>query len=139
MMKPIVKVIFFLAIILYGFAGWAQDVPNLSQCAAPPVYFTEEMPMFPGGQDSLYAYLQREIKYPLVAKENRITGTVLVEFVVEKDGRLTNGKVKVPLFPDCDVEALRGVMSMPRWTPGKNMGKPVRCFYQVPVSFKIDD
>ena len=102
----------------------------------PPFRFVEEMPEFPGGPDSLKAFLAREIQYPPVAKNNGITGTVLVEFVVEKDGRVTNAKVKVPLFPECDKEAVRGVMSMPKWKPGKNMGKPVRCYYQVPVTFR---
>ena len=101
-----------------------------------PVYFTEELPEFPGGVDSLNAFLAREIQYPPIAKNNGITGTVLIEFVVEKDGRVTNGRVKVPLFPDCDVEALRAVMSLPNWKPGRNMGEPVRCYYQVPVTFR---
>jgi TonB family protein len=103
----------------------------------PPLLgLTEEMPEFPGGMDSLHAFLVREIQYPQVAKDNGITGTVLVEFVVEKDGSVTNAMVKVPLFPECDKEAWRAVMSMPKWKPGKNMGKPVRCFYQVPVTFR---
>ena len=101
-----------------------------------PYMFVEEMPEFPGGIDSLKAFLAREIQYPSVAKNNGITGTVLVEFVVEKDGRVTNGKVKVPLFPECDKEAVRAVMSLPKWKPGKNMGKPVRCYYLVPVTFR---
>ncbi len=103
----------------------------------PPMLFVEEMPEFPGGMDSLYAFLAREIQYPPIAKDNGITGTVLVEFVVEEDGRVTNAKVKVPLFPECDKEAMRAVMSMPKWKPGKNMGKPVRCYYQVPVTFRL--
>ena len=103
----------------------------------PPMLFVEEMPEFPGGMDSLYAFLAREIQYPPIAKDNGITGTVLVEFVVEEDGRVTNAKVKVPLFPECDKEAVRAVMSMPKWKPGKNMGKPVRCYYQVPVTFRL--
>ena len=103
----------------------------------PPLMFVEEMPEFPGGIDSLQSFLVREIQYPQVAKDNGITGTVLVEFVVEKDGRVTNAKVKVPLFPECDKEACRAVMSMPKWKPGKNMGKPVQCYYQVPVSFRL--
>ena len=102
-----------------------------------PMMFVEEMPEFPGGMDSLQAFLVREIQYPSVAKNNGITGTVLVEFVVEKDGSVTNAKVKVPLFPECDKEACRAVMSMPKWKPGKNMGKPVQCYYQVPVSFRL--
>lgn len=105
--------------------------------SAPPVYFTEEMPEFPGGPEAISAFLMKEIQYPEVARNNGITGTVLVEFVVEKDGRVSNAKVKVPLFPDCDKEAVRGVMAMPKWKPGKNMGKPVRCFYQVPVTFRM--
>ena len=103
----------------------------------PPMIFVEEMPEFPGGLDSLNAFLAREIQYPHVARNNGITGTVLIEFVVEKDGRVTNGKVKVPLFPDCDVEAMRVVMSLPNWKPGKNMGQPVRCYYQVPITFRL--
>ena len=102
----------------------------------PPVLFTEEMPEFPGGDEALLAFLTREIQYPEVARNNGITGTVLIEFVVEKDGRVSNAKVKVPLFPECDKEAVRGVMAMPKWKPGKNMGKPVRCFFQVPVTFR---
>ena len=103
----------------------------------PPLMgLTEEMPEFPGGMDSLQAFLVREIQYPSVAKNNGITGTVLVEFVVEKDGSVTNAKVKVPLFPECDKEACRAVMSMPKWKPGKNMGKPVRSYYQVPITFQ---
>ncbi|MCR4680377.1 MAG: energy transducer TonB [Bacteroidales bacterium] len=105
--------------------------------ATPPVYFTEEMPEFPGGMEALNSFLTKEIQYPEVARNNGITGTVLVEFVVERDGRVSNAKVKVPLYPDCDKEAVRGIMAMPKWKPGKNMGKPVRCFYQVPVTFRM--
>lgn len=103
----------------------------------PVLHFTEEMPEYPGGPEALNAFLTKSIVYPEVARNNGITGTVLVEFVVEKDGRVSNAKVKVPLFPDCDKEAVRGVMSMPKWKPGKNMGKPVRCFYTVPVTFRM--
>ena len=103
---------------------------------APPVYFTEEMPEYPGGMEALNSFLSKEIQYPEVARNNGITGTVLVEFVVERDGRVSNAKVKVPLYPDCDKEAVRGIMAMPKWKPGKNMGKPVRCFFQVPVTFR---
>ena len=102
----------------------------------PPEAYTEVLPEFPGGTEALNAFLTREIQYPEVARINGITGTVLIEFIVEKDGRVSNAKVKVPLFPECDKEAVRGVMAMPKWQPGKNNGKPVRCFYQVPVTFR---
>ena len=119
---------------------WGDDYVGEVEDDEPPIMglaFTEEMPEFPGGPDSLNAFLSKEIQYPLVAKDNGITGTVLVEFVVEEDGQVTNAKVKVPLSPECDKEAVRGVMSMPKWKPGKNMGKPVRCYYQVPVTFRL--
>lgn len=116
-----------------GFIEESEPDPSLSDVAR----FVEEMPEFPGGPEALEHFLQREIGYPDVAKYNGITGTVLIEFVVEKDGSISNARVVVPLFPECDKEAVRAIMSMPKWKPGRNMGKPVRCFYQVPVSFKI--
>ena len=114
----------------------ADEYPSWEPPGEPVSRVVEEYPEFPGGADSLQAFLAREIQYPPVAKNNGITGTVLVEFVVEEDGQVSNAKVKVPLFPECDKEAVRGVMSMPKWKPGRNMGKPVRCWYQVPVTFK---
>ena len=148
-MNTILKCIIVLIISAMCFAANAQNVKGdtvriieelpddgVMMDEDPPAMFVEEMPEFPGGQDSLNAFLSREIVYPKVALENGIKGTVLVEFVVEKDGRVTNGKVKVPLFPECDEEALRGVMSMPKWKPGKNMGKPVRCYFQIPITFR---
>lgn len=148
-MNTILKCIIVLIISAMCFAANAQNVKGdtvriieelpddgVMMDEDPPAMFVEVMPEFPGGQDSLNAFLSREIVYPKVALENGIKGTVLVEFVVEKDGRVTNGKVKVPLFPECDVEALRGVMSMPNWKPGKNMGKPVRCYFQIPITFR---
>ena len=87
----------------------------------PIMMFTDKMPEFPGGMEAIVLFLQKEIQYPAVAREAGIQGTVLVEFVVEKDGRVSNAKVKVPLFADCDKEACRGVMAMPKWKPGENM------------------
>ena len=115
-----------------------QDVELVDEAPIeePPELWTDEMPEYPGGPEALNAFLTREIQYPEVARNNGITGTVLIEFVVEKDGRVSNAKVKVPLFPECDKEAVRGVMAMPKWKPGKKNGKPVRCFYQVPVTYR---
>jgi len=148
-MDTILKCIIVLIISAMCFAANAQNVKGdtvriieelpddgVMMDEDPPAMFVEEMPEFPGGVDSMKTFLRREIVYPKVALENGITGTVLVEFIVEKDGRVTNGKVKVPLYSDCDAEALRVVMSMPKWKPGKNMGKPVRCYFQIPITFR---
>lgn len=95
----------------------------------------EFFPKFPGGADSLRAYLQRAKRWP----DNPfldVTGTVLVEFVVEKDGSVTQPRVKVSLFPEFhDEEALRVVQSMPKWEPATVNGVPVRCYYQMPVTW----
>ena len=99
--------------------------------------FTVEEPEFPGGPEALNSFLAKEIQYPEVARSNGIEGTVLVKFEVEEDGRVSNAKVIVPLFPDCDKEAVRGVMAMPKWKPGTSMGKPVRCVYQIPILFNM--
>ncbi|MBO7491527.1 MAG: energy transducer TonB [Bacteroidales bacterium] len=102
-----------------------------------PVHFAAEQPEFPGGMEALNLFLRNEIQYPQMARDNNIQGIVLVEFVVEKDGRVSNAKVVAPLFPDCDKEAVRGIMAMPKWKPAKNNGRPVRCYFKVPVRFSM--
>ena len=85
----------------------------------------------------MMSYVSRSIKYPTVAEENGIQGLVIVSFVVEKDGSISGAKVKRSVDPSLDKEALRIIRSMPRWTPGKQGGKPVRVKYTVPVSFRL--
>ena len=95
----------------------------------------EQMPSFKNGDAR--AWLARNIKYPSVAAENRISGLVLVSFVVEKDGSLSNVKVTRGIDPSLDKEAIRVVKSMPRWNPGKQNGAVVRVKYTLPVQFKL--
>lgn len=97
----------------------------------------EQMPSYPGGLSALMSFLSKSIKYPLVAEENGIQGRVMVAFVVEKDGSISNVKVTRSVDPSLDKEALRVVKSMPRWTPGRIDGKPVRVKYTVPVTFRL--
>lgn len=103
----------------------------------PPVRYAEEMPEYVGGQEAMYAFLQSELQYPEIARSNSIQGVVLIEFVVERDGSVSNVKPLVSLYPDCDQEAVRVIRKMPKWKPGKSMGKPVRCFFQIPVRFTL--
>lgn len=103
----------------------------------PPVRFAQEMPEFVGGMDALTSFLQKELVYPEVARNNGIQGTVLLEFVVEKDGSVNNVKVLVSLFPECDAEAIRVVKKLPKWKPAKQMGKAVRCFFNLPIKFTL--
>ena len=95
------------------------------------------MPSFPGGQSALMQYLNSNIKYPVVAQENGVQGRVVVSFVVEKDGSITDVRVVRSVDPSLDREATRVVKSMPHWIPGKQNGSAVRVKYNVPVSFKL--
>ena len=97
----------------------------------------EEMPQFPGGPSALFEYLSKNIKYPVVAEENGVQGRVIVTFVVERDGSITDVKVVKSVDPSLDKEATRVVKSMPHWIPGKQNGSAVRVKYTVPVTFKL--
>lgn len=97
----------------------------------------EQLPMYPGGDAALMGYLRDNIKYPTVAAENGVQGRVVVGFVVERDGSITDVNILRGVDPSLDREAMRVVKSMPRWNPGKQNGSAVRVKYQVPVSFRL--
>ncbi len=97
----------------------------------------EQQPLFPGGPAALMKYLSENTKYPVVAQENGVQGRVIVQFVVEKDGSISDVHVLRGVDPSLDKEAVRVVKSMPRWTPGKQNGITVRVNYRVPVLFRL--
>ena len=97
----------------------------------------EVMPEYPGGQVALMRYIAQNVKYPTVAQENGTQGIVVVQFVVDADGSVTNAHVITSVDPYLDEEALRVIKSMPRWTPGKLNGKPVRVKYTTPIKFRL--
>ena len=97
----------------------------------------EEMPEFPGGAAKMMEFIQKNIKYPMMARESDIQGRVFVNFVVEPDGSITNVTVMRGIGGGCDEEALRVVQSMPNWKPGKQRGSAVRCSFTVPIIFKL--
>ena len=97
----------------------------------------EQMPSFPGGPSALMEWLSNNVKYPVVAQENGVQGRVVVSFVVERDGSITDVKVVRGVDPSLDKEASRVVRAMPRWIPGKQNGSAVRVKYNVPVSFRL--
>ena len=101
------------------------------------VNIPEEMPMFPGGMQELMKFMQKEIKYPAEAQDKGIQGRVVVQFVVNKDGSITEATVLKSVDPQLDAEALRVVNAMPNWTPGKDKGEAVRTHFTIPVSFRL--
>ena len=98
----------------------------------------EEVPEFPGGVAALMAYLRKNIKYPAICRENNIQGKVIVTFVVNKDGSIVDVEVAKGVNPALDKEAVRVISQMPNWQPGRQLGRPVRVRYSVPVSFRLN-
>jgi len=98
----------------------------------------EEMPDFPGGETALNRFLSDSLQYPRLAKENNISGTVYVSFVVEKDGSVIDIRVLRGIGGGCDEEAVRVIKLMPNWKPGKQRGKPVQVQYNLPVKFSLE-
>ena len=117
-----------------------------AESSAPKKVFTgkvydivEQMPSFPGGLEELYKWIDSNVQYPAVAWENGIEGRVIVKFIVEKDGSLSDSTIIHSVHPLVDREALRLVGQMPKWNPGKRAGIPVRVRYCLPIKFKLGE
>lgn len=123
---------------VYSTPGYIQ--PDISN---PPsendtLQIVDVMPEFPGGQQALIQYLQKEIKYPVVSQgEMGPQGRVIIQFVVDKEGNVVNPKVVRSVAPHLDKEALRIIHQMPKWKPGELNGTKVAVYYTVPVAFRI--
>jgi len=98
----------------------------------------ENMPEFPGGDLGLMKYIQKNVKYPPIAKEYNITGKVYVSFIVDKSGSVTNVKIVRGVDKNLDGEALRVVKSLPKYKPGKQRGKAVRVMFTIPINFTLN-
>jgi protein TonB len=106
--------------------------------AAPILTIVELMPSFDGGEEAMYNWLNSNIKYPQVAKETGISGTVIVTFVVEKDGSISGVQVLKDIGGGCGEEAMRVVKAMPKWKVGKQNGVPVRVQFNLPIRFTLE-
>jgi periplasmic protein TonB len=98
----------------------------------------ENMPEFPGGDAGLMKYIQKNVKYPPIAKEYNITGKVYVSFIVDKSGSVTDVKIARGVDKSLDAEALRVVKSLPKYKPGKQRGKAVRVMFTIPINFTLN-
>lgn len=97
----------------------------------------EQMPQFPGGESELMKFIGNSIKYPPIAAENGIEGRVIIRFVVEKNGKVSDINVLRSIDPSLDKEAIRVIKSMPTWIPGMQNGRNVAVYYTLPVLFKL--
>ncbi|MFT3754006.1 MAG: TonB family protein [Paludibacter sp.] len=98
----------------------------------------EQMPQFPGGEGELLAFIGKNLKYPVIAQENGIQGTVIVRFVVSRTGAVDKVEVLRSLDPACDREAIRVVRTLPNWIPGKQNGVNVSVYYTLPIKYKLE-
>ena len=99
----------------------------------------ENQPEFPGGNTAMMKFLSENIKYPVIAQENGIQGRVICNFVVERDGSITDVQVVRGVDPSLDREAMRVINEMPRWKPGKQRGQAVRVRFTLPVVFRLQN
>jgi len=104
---------------------------------ATPFVVVEEMPMYPGGDAALLAYISANTVYPEVAKENNIQGRVIVRFCVTSKGGVSQVSILKGVDPELDKEAIRVVNTLPAFKPGKQGGKPVPVWYMVPITFTL--
>lgn len=121
-----------------------QDIADLEQVVVqapeeePQVFeVAEQMPQFPGGTAALMKFISKHLKYPQTAVDNGVQGRVTCRFLVGQDGTVSDVEILKPLDPYCDKEAVRVILSMPRWIPGRQNGEPVSVRYTVPITFRI--
>lgn len=127
------KVALMMFVLLFSF------MTSTAQTKKNDMLFSvvEVMPQYPGGQIAMLQYLMKNIKYPEQAMKEGIQGRVTVRFIVEKDGSISDVKPVLSVHPLLNKEAVRVVKSMPKWSPGKHNGKPVRVRFNLPVMFKL--
>lgn len=127
------KYLYLLIILLLSFETTAQrDTTETIQV------ITEISPEFPGGMEKYKEYIQTNLKYPQEALELGIEGKVYVKFVVTKEGNINSVVIAKGIDPLLDKEAKRLIQNMPKWSPGILDGKPVPCYFHLPVHFKIN-
>ena len=95
------------------------------------------MPEFPGGQQEMMKFINENLKYPEQAKKDGIQGVVVIQFIVNRNGKVENTKIMRSVNPLLDEEAERVIKSSPNWVPGKQGGKAVDVFFTLPIRFKL--
>ena len=127
-----------LFILMLCFSALATAGAQQTEKPCDKVYdIVEVMPQFPGGQGELMKFLRNNVKYPAEAQKKKIEGRVIVTFVVNQKGRITNPTVERSAHPLLDAEALRVIKRMPKWKPGRMNGEPVNVKYRLPITFKL--
>jgi len=125
-----------VCLFLLSQAGFSFSQESRKQ--SREVYTTAtQMASFPGGKDALNRYINKHLRYPKTAMKNAVQGKVVIRFIVEADGSITNAKVVRSLHAECDKEALKVIKEMPKWDPGMQNGRFVAVYYNLPITFAM--
>lgn len=135
------KLLFIIATLLF-----IVSIPQFTQAQEATtnedntLYSTfDEAPTYPGGAAAISRFIGTNLKYPKQARKDNVSGQVVAEFTIEKDGSISDINITTSLTPECDQAVIDVLNKMPKWTPGKKDGKDVRSLYVLPVTFKLDD
>lgn len=137
----ILKSIIVFSLAMLAMPTFAQDNQKNNQVIQTNdsiVENTDKMPEFPGGMAECMKFLSKNIKYPKEAQKNGEQGRVVLQFVVDRDGSITDVEVARSVSPSIDKEAIRVIKKMPKWTPGTLHEKPVRVRYTLPIMFRLN-
>jgi protein TonB len=131
------RLAFLLSAIFLTNIAFCQEEVKVSDDEA--IFFVVEVqPEFPGGMDSMYAFIQKNLIYPEKAKAEGIEGRVFITFTIEKDGSVSNVKILRGIGGGCDEAAKEVIEKMPKWKPGTQRGKPVRVQFNLPIKFELE-
>ncbi len=135
-----VFLIVLLGCVFATFAQKPQKQPTKQKSIPEKAYGKAEVqPQYPGGMEVLYRFIGENINYPEQAKANKVQGTVVLSFVIEKDGSVENVMVAKSLGSGCDEEAKRVLLAAGKWIPGTVDGEPVRVYFVMPFKYQLDD
>ena len=140
-MKKIICALVFVFMSLSSIQCYGYEKEIKDEKSSEEIFVAnkiDRMPEYPGGIPGLTKYLSENIKYPKTALEDSISGRVIISFIVEKNGSVSNIEVAKSVHPTLDEEAVRVVKNMPKWSPGIQSKKPVRVRFQLPVNFKLN-
>ena len=137
------QLLLVVAMLSFSFISHAQETAtgNIKSSQSLPedevLTVVEQMPVYPGGEKALLAFIGANLHYPVIAQENGIQGTIIVRFVVTKTGSVDKVEVLRSLDPACDKEAVRVINLLPQWVPGKQKGENVSVYYALPIKYKL--
>ena len=131
------KNVIIALVILSSFSLCHSQDTTMSNISEEPFVFHDQMPEFPGGDDALMLFIQKNLKYPKDALKKEIEGVVMVNFMVGADGIISKANVTKGIGMGCDEEAIRIILSMPKWKPGKQGGQYVPVYFDIPVNFTL--